>query len=201
MKTFLLFFAFSASLLCSFGHIKNESLTKVDNQMIKVCSNPIDCEVKLDKIFTWTINKKQDVIHAGQYCHEMCDLIFSDECHVDANTRIDLIISLLLYQRRYAKTIVMYSSLYKMNKVNYSLLMLFAPLRTCYNDTLSAIKASKFILNKLDSTHLDFVLKTESLLSETTDTDCLNDDYYCLISRSFIQKWFVKKYEKYYLNL
>ncbi len=201
MKIHLIFFAFLASLLCSIGYIKHESSTKVDNQMINVYSNPFVCKMKLDKMFTWTINKKQVAIHSGQYCHEMCDLIFSNECHVDANTKIDLIISLILFQSRYIKTIVSYSSINKMNKQNYSLLMLFAPLRACSDDSLLTIKPNKFILNKLDSTHLDFVLKTESLLSETTDINCLDEDYHHLISRSFIEKWFIKKYEKYFLNL
>jgi hypothetical protein len=199
MKIYLFPLVFFSSLFCSFVDIKQDSSTKVDHVWTTTCPNSFTCKRKLDEVFHWTINKHQVVIHSGQYCQQMCDLIFSKAYHVDANTKIDLIASLLFYQRRYIQTIVLYAGLTKTNDMNSSLLMLFAPLEEC-DDSLLTIQTNKGLLKKLDSTHLDFVLKTDSLIRNTRNADSLEVKYRQLLSSVFIQKWFFDKYKKYFLS-
>lgn len=199
MKIYLFPLVFFSSLFCSFVDIKQDSSTKVDHVWTTTCPNSFTCKRKLDEAFHWTINKHEVVIHSGQYCQQMCDLIFSKAYHVDANTKIDLIASLLFYQRRYIQTIVLYAGLTKTNDMNSSLLMLFAPLKEC-DDSLLKIQTNKGLLKKLDSTHLDFVLKTDSLLRNTSNADSLQVKYRQLLSSVFIQKWFFDKYKKYFLS-
>lgn len=192
----LVFFTF---LFCSFVGIKEDSSTKMDHEWTTTCPNSFTCKRKLDEAFHWTINEHQVVIHGGQYCQQMCDLIFSKAYHVDANTKIDLIASLLVYQDRHIQTIALYAGLAKTNEINSSLLMLFAPLKEC-DDSLLTIHTNKGLLKKLDSTHLDFVLKTDSLLRNTSNADSLEHKYRQLLSSVFIQKWYFDKYKKYFLS-
>ena len=199
MKIYLFPHVFFTSLFYSFVDIKQDSSTNVDHERTTTRSNSFTCKRKLDEAFHWTINKHQVVIHSGQYCQQMCDLIFSKAYHVDANTKIDLIASLLFYQRRYIQTIVLFAGLTKTNDMNSSLLMLFAPLKEC-DDSLLKIQTNKSLLKKLDSTHLDFVLKTDSLLRNTSNADSLQIKYRQLLSSVFIQKWFFDKYKKYFLS-
>lgn len=199
MKIFLFPLVFFTFLFCSFVDIKQDSSTKVDHVWNTTCPNSFFCKRKLEEAFHWTINKHQVVIHSGQYCQQMCDLIFSKAYHVDANTKIDLIASLLVYQDRHIQTIVLYAGLAKTNDMNSSLLMLFAPLEVC-DDSLLTIQTNKGLLKKLDSTHLDFVLKTDSLLRNTSNADSLELKYRQLLSSVFIQKWFIDKYKKYFLS-
>lgn len=199
MKIYLFPLVFFTSLFYSFVDIKQDSSTNVDHERTTTRSNSFTCKRKLDEAFHWTINKHQVVIHSGQYCQQMCDLIFSKAYHVDANTKIDLIASLLFYQRRYIQTIVLFAGLTKTNDMNSSLLMLFAPLKEC-DDSLLKIQTNKSLLKKLDSTHLDFVLKTDSLLRNTSNADSLQIKYRQLLSSVFIQKWFFDKYKKYFLS-
>ena len=199
MKIYLFPLVFFISLFCSFVYIKQDSSTKVDHVWTTTCPNSFTCKRKLDEAFHWTINKHEVVIHSGQYCQQMCDLIFSKAYHVDANTKIDLIASLLFYQRRYIQTIVLYAGLTKTNDMNSSLLMLFAPLEEC-DDSLLTIQTNKGLLKKLDSTHLDFVLKTDSLIRNTRNADSLEVKYRQLLSSVFIQKWYFDKYKMYFLS-
>jgi len=194
MKIHLFLLVFFTSLLCSFVDIKQDSYTKINRP------NSLACKRKLDELFHWTINKHQVVIHSGQYCYQMSDLIFSKAYHVDPNTKIDLIASMLFYQDRYIQSILLNAGLTKTNDVNRSLLMLFAPLKQC-DDSLLTIQAHKGLLHKLDSTHLDFVLKTDSLLKNSSNADSLDDAYRQLILSVFFgQNWFYDKYKKYYLS-
>ena len=174
---------------------------KFDHVFIKSCHTQIGCKEKLDEIFRLTINKKQVVIHSSQYCHDICNLINSEKRCLDANTKIDLIISLILFQNRHTKTVAQYFGLHQLKNTNSMFLMLFAPLKEIGNDSLLAIQTNDYFLNKLDSIHLDFVLKTQSLIKNSISFEYLNDDYKELILASFNKKWFFDKYDKYFLNL
>lgn len=77
--------------------------------------------------------------------------------------------------------------------------MLFAPFKG-NPDSLLNITPNKNSLNNLDSNHLDFVLKTDSLIKNKTNRLNLENDYNDLILKTLCQDWFLNKYKKYLIN-
>lgn len=192
MKLFLL--VFSISTLSSFRIVENLFPSRRNHQLYGY-----NCKQKINKAFTLTINKNKNEIHGGYYCQLMCDLLFSNECKIEINTKLDLLIGLIYFQERNIQTVFYYSTLKKINEIDYSLLMIFAPLKVC-PDSLLNIKPKQIFLNKLDSNHLNFVLKTDSLIKHVHNMDSLNDNYYNLVGKSMCQDWYFGKYKKYFVN-
>lgn len=199
MKSKIIFYIIILISIYSFESPRKMDTNIAEYSNVEFNNIQIDCRRKLNETFAWTINKKEVVIHGGQYCQDMCDFIFTDDCKIDINTKIDLALALFFFQGRHISTTYFYSTFKQMNDVNYSLLMLFAPFRG-NPDSLLNITPNKNFLNNLDSNHLDFVLKTDSLIKNKTNRLKLENDYSDLILKTICRDWFLNKYKKYFVN-